>query len=161
MPAPLTRDHLEAFYRACISRDPARIELFLDDDVEWMLAGPVDVLWYCGVRKGKAAAIEMMVRGREVIELKRFEFDDILIAGDHAATFSWFVGVQPKTGREVRFRCAHFLRFRDGKVTLFRTVRDTFRFVEQLIGHPLDLGDESVHPDNPVNGHNGHAAVSA
>ena len=151
MSVPVTRDLLDGFYAACISRDPAQIEPYLDDDVEWMLSGPVDVLWYCGRRKGRAAAIEMLIQGREVIELKSFDFDDVLIAGDRAATLSWFIGTEPRTGRPVKFRCSHFLRFRDGKVSSFRAVRDTFSFVEQVIGHPLGLG-----PESPVNG-NGHA----
>lgn len=156
MTAPVTRGLVESFYRACVSRDPECIEPFLDEEVEWMLTGPVDVPWCCGVHKGKAAAIAMMVRGRKVIELKRFDFDNILIAGDRAATLSWFVAAESKSGREIRFRCAHFLRFRDGKVISFRAVRDTFSFVEQAIGRPLALDHDGELRDGF--GHTGHAA---
>jgi ketosteroid isomerase-like protein len=153
----VTHELLNNFYDACISRDAARIGPLLDDDVEWLLTGPVEVISYCGRRKGRAAAVEMLVQGRDVIVLNHFDFDHVLIAGDHAATLSWFVGTEPKSGRPVKFRCSHFLRFRDGKVISFRAVRDTFSFVEQVIGHPLDLGPESAPELQPGDGNDGHA----
>ena len=136
----LTRELVEDFYRAFLSRDPERVASFLDDDVDWMIAGPVDVLRHCGRRKGKTAAVELITQIQpKILELKNFEFDDILIAGDRAATSAWLVGIEHMSGHAVKFRCAHFLRFRDGKVVSFRTVSDTFSFVEQILGHPLDL----------------------
>jgi ketosteroid isomerase-like protein len=136
---PVTREFVESFYKAALAHESAQIARFLDDDVEWMLTGPVDVLSYCGRSKGKAAAIDMINRRHNVIKIKRFEFDEVLIAGDHVATLSWLVGTETKTGREVKFRCSHFMRFRDGKLLSLRAVRDTFRFVEQVLGHKLDL----------------------
>lgn len=156
MPTSLTRNILDGFYQAYAARDSARLSVFLDDDVEWLLTGPVDVLWYCGRLKGKAAVMELITSiGPKILELKRFDFDDILISGDQAATFAWFVGQEHNSGREVKFRCAHFLRFRDGKVISFRTVSDTYHVVEQMVGHPLDLGGMNGHAPDATNGHNG------
>ena len=35
---------------------------FFADDVEWTISGPVDVLLFCGTRRGKAAVLDMMER---------------------------------------------------------------------------------------------------
>ena len=44
MAKALTREHVESFRRARLSRDPRQIEPFLDDNVDWLLTGPVELL---------------------------------------------------------------------------------------------------------------------
>ena len=51
----VSRSIVQGFYLAYVSRDPARMAAFLDDDVQWLVTGPVDLLEYCGLRRGKEA----------------------------------------------------------------------------------------------------------
>ena len=102
---PLTR--LWDYYHARISRDPARIASFLDDAVQWSIDGPVDLLHFCGERRGKQAVIDAIVRLRSR-ELIVTEIEEVLIEGDRAATFMRVSGSLISTGRTVSYRCAHF-----------------------------------------------------
>jgi ketosteroid isomerase-like protein len=140
------RSVVEAFYQAYVTRDPQRIAAFLDDDVEWMVAGPVELLGFCGQRRGKAAVIEFFARlVPEVLQFKRFEPEEFLVDGDRAAMFAKLSALQRTTGRMISYRCAQFLRFRDGKITSFRSLIDSFDAAEQMIGHPIDLHQNRDH----------------
>ena len=59
MTAAVPRALVEAFYKAYAARDAAKVAEFLDDDVEWTISGPVDVLPFCGTRHGKAAVLDL------------------------------------------------------------------------------------------------------
>ena len=45
---PVSRQRVRDFYEARMSRDPDIIAQFLHDDVEWAIAGPVDLIPFCG-----------------------------------------------------------------------------------------------------------------
>jgi len=55
---PVSRAVVEEFYNAYVSRDAQRIGATLDDDVEWHVAGPAEVMQVCGFWRGKAAVID-------------------------------------------------------------------------------------------------------
>lgn len=59
---PVSRETVHAFYQAFVSRQATQIEPFLDDDVEWTISGPVDVLHFCGVHLGKKAVLRLFDR---------------------------------------------------------------------------------------------------
>ena len=138
---PVSRATVLAFYQAYGSRDPKRLAAFLDDDVEWMISGPVDVLHFCGQRRGKAAALEVIERlVPSTFEFAGFEPDALLIDVDRVATLSTLSGILVEGKRKISYRLAHFIRFRDGKVTRFRSLIDSFDAAEQVLGHPIDVG---------------------
>ncbi|MEI7805623.1 MAG: nuclear transport factor 2 family protein [Hyphomicrobiales bacterium] len=144
MGSAVPRSVVQAFYEAYVSRDPERIAAYLDDDVEWMVAGPVELLRFCGQRRGKAAVIEFFAHlVPSVLKFKSFEPEDLLVDGERAAMFAKLSGLQQSTGRMISYRCAQFLRFRDGKIYSFRSVIDSFDAAEQLLGHPIDLDQKA------------------
>lgn len=53
---------VEAFCKVYAVRDVDKIAEFLDDNVEWSISGPVDVLAYCGTHRGKANVIDLIRR---------------------------------------------------------------------------------------------------
>ena len=130
---------VEAFYKAYAARDADKIGQFLDDDVEWSISGPVDVLPFCGTRHGKAAVLDMV--GRLIPEVFRvFSFvpDVMLVDGDQAATLSR-LAARSGDGRVISYRLAHFVRFRAGKIVRNLSIIDSFDAVEQVLGRPLDV----------------------
>jgi ketosteroid isomerase-like protein len=136
---PVSRSTVLAFYQAYASRDPERLAAFLDDDIEWMISGPVDVLHFCGQRHGKAAALEVI--GRLVpstFEFAGFEPEALLIDGDRVATLSTLSGILVEGKRRIKYQLAHFLRFRDDRVIEFRSLIDSFDAAEQVLGHTID-----------------------
>ena len=139
MSEPVTRALVEAFYKAYAERDADKIGQFLDDDVEWSISGPVDVLPFCGTRHGKAAVLDMVVRLiPEVFRVFSFVPDAMLLDGDQAATLSR-LAARSGDGRVISYRLAHFVRFRAGKIIRNLSLIDSFDAVEQVLGHPLDV----------------------
>jgi ketosteroid isomerase-like protein len=137
------RGLVEAFYEAFAVRDVERIAPFLDDDVNWTISGPVDVLCFCGVRCGKAAVLDMMRRQvAEVFEIHSFVTDTMLIEGDRVATFNRLSALMGDDGRVISYRLAHFMRFREGKVIENISLIDSFDAAEQVLGHPLAGQDD-------------------
>jgi hypothetical protein len=134
----LTRDHIEGFYRARLSRDASRIEPYLDDHVDWLITGPIELLQFCGQRRSKAEVIEIIVRVMpSIMHVSKVELGALLIDRDRAATFSRLTGILCGTGRTISYHQAQFLQFRDGKIIEYRGIIDSFDAAEQMIGHPI------------------------
>ena len=117
MNEPVTRAVVEAFYKAYVSRDPRRIGEFLDDNVEWHIAGPVEVMQVCGQWRGKDAVIDRFARAiPQVIDFKRLDLECLLVDGDCSALFGRIICRHVASGRTISHRVAHFARYRGGKV---------------------------------------------
>lgn len=148
MTHPVPRSVVEDFYRAYDSRDAQRIGAFLDDDVEWDVFGPSAVMQVCGRWRGKAAVVERFSSlVPRVIEFKRLERECLLVDGDRAAMNGRVTSRHRDSGRIISHRVAHFLRFRDGKVTSFRAINDTLDAAEQFLGHHIDFGAVPIDTD--------------
>jgi ketosteroid isomerase-like protein len=140
MTTPVSRNAVIAFFQAYSSRDPVRIAPFIADDVEWMIVGPVDLLQFCGRRKGKEAVIDLFQRViPNVLDVSGVESDIVLVDGDRAATYNRITAIQRTTGRTISYRSAQFMRFRNDKVIEYRSIIDSFDAAEQVLGHPIEL----------------------
>jgi ketosteroid isomerase-like protein len=129
---------VEAFYKAYAARDIAKVEEFLADEVTWTISGPVEVLRFCGTRRGKAAALDMIGRQiSEVYQVISFVPDAMLVDGEWAATINRLSARLRDCDRIISFRLAHFLRFRDGRIVENRAIIDSYDAVEQVLGHQL------------------------
>lgn len=136
----ITREFVFEFLRMRQVGDPVQLAGYLDDDVDWLVSGPVDFLPQCGQRRGKASVIDMVCRiAPGTFGSRDFEIDHLLVHGDYAATLSRFHATHAATGRQISYRCAHFMRFRDGKLVWYRGLIDSFSATEQVMGHELDL----------------------
>src|SRR5581483_11299219 len=99
---PVSRCTVQAFYRAYGSGDPKQVAAFLDDDIDWMVSGPVDVLRFCGQRRGKAAAVDVIERLiPSTFEFAGFEPALVLIDGDRAATLFTLHGILVEGKRRI------------------------------------------------------------
>ena len=144
----VSRAAIQAFHEALASRDPVRLAQCLADDVEWHMAGPVDVFVFCGYRRGKAAVADYIGRlVPSMFAMKRFELEETVIDGDTVAMLNNITSVQKETGRILTYQSALFVVFRDGKVVSAKGVADTFDMAEQVMGHHIDAFRE---PELPV-----------
>ena len=136
------RSIVEAFYKAYAARDVDKIAKFLDDDIEWTVSGPVDVLPFCGTHRGKANVLDLISRQIPQV-LRTFSFvpDAILVDGDEVAMLNRQTSRRTDDGRVSSYRVANFIRFRDGKVVTNLSLLDSFDAVEQVLGRPLALHD--------------------
>lgn len=142
----VSRSTVDAFYQAYVSRDPERIGALLGNDVEWYVAGPVEVMRVCGYWRGKAAVIDRFSRIVPAeITFKNLEIEALLVDGDQSAIFGKISCIHRETGRLINHRVCHLVRYRDGKVTYFRCINDSLDAAEQFVGHRIDLA-----PDAPA-----------
>ena len=151
MTTPVSRNAVIAFFQAYSSRDPVRIAPFIADDVEWMIVGPVDLLQFCGRRKGKEAVIDLFQRViPNVLDVSGVESDIVLVDGDRAATYNRITAIQRTTGRTISYRSAQFMRFRNDKV------------IEISLDHrQLRCGRAGARPSDRVAGGCHHAGCRA
>jgi ketosteroid isomerase-like protein len=131
---------LADFYRAYLTRDPDLLDAILDDDVNWLLAGPAEQFDLYGCRRGKAAVIELVTRIMPCyFHMADFEIEHLVVQGERVAAYGQVRARQRDTGRALCFRGAHFLRFANGKLIAFHGIADTFDAAEQVVGHPIDV----------------------
>jgi len=150
MSEAVSRATVTAFYDAYTSRDPERIGAYLDDDVEWHVGGPVEVMAVCGAWRGKAAVIDRFrSQVPKVIQFKKLEVEALLVDGDTSAMFGRVCSIHRATGRVISHRVSHLTRYRDGKVVSFRVINDTLDAAEQFVGHRIDLHSD---PDGDCGG---------
>ena len=145
------RDLVDAFYHAYISRDAQQIGAFLDDDVEWIVAGPVDVMQVCGTWRGKAAVVDRFATQMpKILRFKHLEIESLLVDGDSSAMFGRISCVHIASGRSICHRVSHLVRYRDGKVASLRVVNDSLDAAEQYVGHHIALTDETLAPQDDL-----------
>ncbi len=140
MTSSVSRAVVEEFYHAYVSRDAERIGATLDDDVEWHVTGPVEVMLVCGFWRGRAAVIDRFARVvPQIIEFKGLDIESLLVDGDSSAMFGRIHCLQRASGRSICHRVAHIIRFRDNKIVYFRVMNDSLDAAEQYVGHRIDL----------------------
>jgi ketosteroid isomerase-like protein len=133
------RGFVRAFCDALLSHDPKKLSEMLDDDVDWIIFGPVDLFPFFGQRRGKAAVLAMFAELDSSLTLKSCDRDSSVIESEQAASLSKLSAVHKASGRTLSLRLAQFAQFRDGKVVRLRAVFDSFDAAEQALGREIDL----------------------
>ena len=136
----VTREWVEAFNDAYAGRQMDRLASFLHDDVRWVISGPVDLMPFCGERRGKQAVLDMVARiAPRQFAVVSFAPELVLIDGDRASTLCRASGERAANGRTIGWRVAQFMRFRDQKIVEYCSVIDSFDAAEQVLGHAIEL----------------------
>jgi len=138
------RPIVEDFYRASAERDIARAIALIDDDVDWLVQGPVDVFAFFGQRRGKAAVLDGYREVARRLDITGYEVEALLVEGDRAAAMIRLTSIVRATGKVMTVRTSQFSRFRAGKMVEMRAVLDSYDMVEQTIGRVLDLTDPEI-----------------
>ena len=135
----ITRAAVKDLYAAYASRDFQRVAQIIDEDVDWVIYGPVHVFPFAGHRRGRIAVLEALSGIGVDFVLERYEPVVIIVDGDRAAVMSDVAFKQRTTGRTLSTRLANFLRFRDGRLIEFREFANTFDLVEQTLGREINV----------------------
>jgi len=138
------RPIVEDFYRASAERDIARVIALIDDNVDWLVQGPVDVFAFFGQRRGKAAVLDGYREVARRLDITGYEVEALLVEGDRAAAMIRLTSIVRATGKVMTVRTSQFSRFRAGKMVEMRAVLDSYDMVEQTIGRVLDLTDPDI-----------------
>ena len=129
------RSRAPPFLNAAASRSSLALSQAMRISTFGAIAGPIDLLHFCGEHHGKQAVIDAIVRQvptlLEVTNELRGNSDRWRTCGD----FMRLSAIHAATGRAVSYRCAQFLRFSDGELVEFRALIDSFDAAEQVLGH--------------------------
>ena len=127
-----------ALYRAINERQREDLEPLIDDDVEWVIHGPI-MFPFLGARRGKAAVLEVIRQVAENVRVHRFDRESIMLGVDSAASMMRYSLTVLDSNKPIRLRLAHFAQFREGRLFSLRILVDSYELVEQALGHPLKL----------------------
>src|SRR5258708_16217002 len=132
-----TRAVVTDLYAAYERRDFDRVAELIDDDIEWIIYGPMQVFPFAGYRRGKIAVLEALGGIAKDYMLKSYVPQVIIVDGDQAAVMSDVAFMQRATERTLHFHLANFLRIENGRLVEFREFANTFDLVGQALGHML------------------------
>jgi ketosteroid isomerase-like protein len=134
----VTRSTVDTFYKVYGARDPQKLGDFLHPDIVWTTSGPIDVLPYCGIHRGKAAVLDLILKKvPSVFHSITFVPEAFVVDGDRLAMLNRRSSRCVSDGRMVSFRVANFMRFCDDKVIENLSLLDSFDAAEQVLGHSL------------------------
>jgi ketosteroid isomerase-like protein len=141
----VTRSTVEAFFKVYGARDSQKLGDFFHPAIVWTISGPIDVLPYCGIHRGKAAVLDLILRKvPSVFHSICFVQEAFLVDGDQLAMLNRRSSRCVSDGRMVSFRVANFMRFRDDKVIENLSLLDSFDAAEQVLGHSLTSHADSL-----------------
>lgn len=137
----VSREMVDAFYAAFVSRDPERIGAIVHEDVEWTVSGPVDLMDVCGSWRGRAAVTDRFARViPRSVAFVRLDVERLLVDGNESAMLGRIVSRHIASGRMISHRTSHFIRYRDGLAVDVRVLTDSLDAAEQYLGHSIPLG---------------------
>jgi hypothetical protein len=125
-----------ALHSAINERLPEDLETQIDDDVDWVIYGPVDMFPFLGARRGKIAVLEVCRQISENVRVHRFDRESIMLGEDSAASMMRYSLTALDSNKPISLRLAHFARFKTGRLLNIRVLIDTHGLVEQALGLP-------------------------
>ena len=128
-----------ALHSAINERQPQEVEALIDEDVDWVIHGPVDMFPFLGARRGKAAVLEVIKQISENVRVHRFDRESIMLGLDSAASMLRYSLTALDADRPISLRLAHFAQFKADRLLNIRVLVDTFDLVEQALGRPIHL----------------------
>ena len=103
-----TRAAVIDLYAAYARGDGERMAALIDDDVDFVIHAPPQVLPFAGHHHGKGAVLEALGRIAKDYLLESYVPPVIVVEGDHAAVMSGVAFTQRSSGRTLRFHIADF-----------------------------------------------------
>jgi hypothetical protein len=125
-----------ALHSAINEHQPEDLETQIDDDVDWVIYGPVDMFPFLGARRGKGAVLEVCRQISENVRVHRFDRESIMLGEDSAASMMRYSLTALDSNKPISLRLAHFARFKTGRLLNIRVLIDTHGLVEQALGLP-------------------------
>ena len=128
-----------ALHRALNDHQFDELESSLDDNVEWIIYGPIDLFGFFGSHRGKAAVIGIVRQIADLFRVNRFDRETVMLSEDSAATLVRYSLSAKGANQSMSVRLAQFAQFKGGRLTNMRVLVDTFDLVEQVLGRQIHL----------------------
>jgi ketosteroid isomerase-like protein len=126
-------------YAAFAAGNMGVVENAFDDNIEFATNAPVDIFPYLSRRKGRQAVVTSLIRLREEFEVLKYEPVSITAERDAAAVIVLSRMKHRDRGQMLSTLLAHFLHFKDGRITDFRAFVDSLDVAGQWLGRSIEL----------------------
>jgi|ERR1051326_4788484 ketosteroid isomerase-like protein len=92
----------------------------LSADIEWDIPGPVEVIPFAGLRKGKDQVAEFFKIVGDTAELRDYSPNEFISQGDKVVALGTDKGTIKATGQHYDNKWVHVFDFKDGHISRFR-----------------------------------------
>ena len=113
------------------------LEARIDEEVDWVIHGPVELFPFLGARHGKAAVLEVCRQISENVRVHRFDREALMLGEDTAASLMRYSLTALDSNKPVNLRLAHFARFKAGRLLNIRVLLDSHDVVAQVLGEQM------------------------
>jgi ketosteroid isomerase-like protein len=128
-----------ALHSAINERQLEDLQNQIDDDVDWVIYGPIDMFPFLGARRGRDAVLEVCRQISENVRVHRFDRESIVLGEDSAASIMRYSLTALDSNKPINLRLAHCAQFKAGRLLNIRVLLDTYDLVEQALGHPIHV----------------------
>ena len=112
-----------------------RLSDVIDEKIDFLSHAPADVFPYLGRRRGRVEVLHALSQVHKMLEILSFWPITTVVNGDQAA-LTVVVHVKDRiSDKTASFLAAHFLRFRDDRITDYCAIIDSLDAVRQLGEH--------------------------
>jgi len=106
----------------------------LTDDIEWWLAGPVEILPWAGTWLGREQVGRLLVALPGTLELQAFEPRTFVAQGETVVVLGWELARVKPTNRVCETEWVMVFTLRDGEIARLRQHHDTAAWVAAYTG---------------------------
>jgi ketosteroid isomerase-like protein len=128
-----------ALHRAINEGQHKDLENRIDEDVDWVIYGPIELFPFFGARRGKTAVLEVCRQISENVRVHHFDRESIMLGEDTAASMIRYSLTALDSNKPINLRLAHFAQFKEGRLLNLRVLLDTHELVTQMLGGPMCL----------------------
>lgn len=118
---------IEEFFRRAGSGEPVeKIAELVSEQVDWFVAGDINLVPWIGRKVGKVGAAEFYTQIRQQIESEMFEIEEILSQGNRVVAIGELASRVIKTGKLINSEFCFDFTVENGEITRFRMFEDSF-----------------------------------
>jgi len=135
------KERIYEIYQTFSAGNLDELAAMFDENVDFVSNAPIEVFPYLGHRIGRTQVMK-------ALKVVHDEFNSIeylplkIIVDDQSAGVIVSIRLtQRVTGRLIRVFAAHFLQFKDNRISEYRAFLDTFEAVQQVVGREFDVSD--------------------
>jgi ketosteroid isomerase-like protein len=137
------KERIFDFYQAFSDGRIDRLSELFDDNIDFVSNAPIEVFPYLGRRVGKAEVLKALSRVHQEFDAIEFIPLKINIEAESAGLIVSIRLTQRSSGRRIRLFAAHFVQFRNYRISEYRAFLDTFEAVQQVLGREFDVSSGS------------------
>jgi uncharacterized protein len=117
---------VEEFFRRNASGDPPEhIAELVREDVDWYVAGDVDVVPWIGRKQGRAGVADFYRELRQQVISEKFEITDMLANENRVVVLGELASRVRNTGKLIQTEFAFDFTVEDGQIVRFRLFEDS------------------------------------